>query len=96
VRIVPYMLMLAGIIAFASCRKKECHATLCVKNIGTDTMHFAWGNGALNDSIMPGHSKCKDAGTIEEGESSNLVDFVSDRGDFTIIVDECDKVFELD
>ena len=94
------LIILLLIIVFTSCKKKvDCDATLCVKNIGNDTIHYSWGSSVYEDSILPGHSACKSVGHIEiDGTSESTVTayFDSDHGNFAIKVDECEENHEIE
>jgi len=90
---------LLSLIFLSSCKKVSCDATLCVKNIGTQTIHYGWGTNMIIDSILPGQSACKDVGHIETGlfnSSTSNVSFDSDHGDYIIEVDECEEHFEVE
>ena len=95
-----YTSLLLILFLFASCKKKvDCDATLCVKNIGNDTIHYSWGSSAYEDSILPGKSACKNVGHIEiDGSSESTITayFDSDHGNYAIKVDECEENHEIE
>lgn len=100
--IKPLSIILLFLFLLSACdgKKHSCTSMFCIKNIGTDTIHYAWNDGAYSDSIMPGEKKCRGAGNLdlEDGvpQNSHDVVFKSDHGDWTIVVDECEEVFEVE
>ena len=95
-----YIPFLIAMLIFLSCKKKvDCDATLCVKNIGHDTIHYSWGSSAYSDSLLPSQTACKSVGHIEiDGTSNSTVTayFESDHGNFAIKVDECEENHEIE
>ena len=92
------LLFLFSVLCMSSCKKVDCDATLCVKNTGSQVIHYAWGSNFYTDSIMPGESACENVGHIEitsTTESTITAYFNSDHGDYAILVDECDENHEI-
>jgi len=82
-----------------SCKKVDCEATLCIKNIGSQVIHYSWGSSYYTDSIMPGESACENVGHIEISnrvEHTRTAYFESDHGNYAIRVDECDENQEIE
>jgi hypothetical protein len=95
-----FLLIIFFALTIASCKKNvSCDASLCVKNIGHDTIHYSWGSSAYTDSLLPGQSGCTAAGHIEvSGGSSSTptLYFESDHGNYAITVDECEETREVE
>ena len=89
-------------IVIVSCSKKmtTCdNAVACVKNVGNDTINYAWNSTPFYDGeLLPGQSTCIDLGEvdIEEGDWFASNKFYNDHGDFGILSTECNEVFEID
>ena len=101
--IKPTSVLIAIVLFISSCdyKKHSCTSTLCIRNIGTDTIHYTFtSGGTYSDSIMPGNKVCVGPGNLELEDdipqNSVLVNFESDHGNTTIIVDECNENFDVE
>ena len=91
--ILPLLLVLA---VFGACKKKDSinckNAELRIKNIGTDTIYYAFNSSAFTEILMPDSTVSQFVGHIEvsdEVENTVTTTFQSDHGNYFITIDEC-------
>ena len=90
------ILILILVFSLAACKKEtKCdNARICVKNIGTDVIWYAWGSNQFSDSIAPGEEACNYVGPIGDGHTY-ITNFQSDHGSYSMEVTECDQKHEI-
>jgi hypothetical protein len=95
------LLALVAVAVFSSCGKRvDCNdAQACVRNVGTDTIHYCWGCSYYGESIAPGETACTNVGEVTINPTTNnysVVSFNSDHGNYSIAVEDCYVVLEVD
>jgi hypothetical protein len=97
------ILLLAFLLTaiFTSCEKPiDCdNATLCVKNVGSDTIYYCWGCNSYNDTLPPGRAACKNVGEIyvsSSREQTQEVPFETSNANYYFTVDKCYVEKEID
>lgn len=88
-------------IVIVSCSKEQTmcdNAVVCVKNVGNDTINYAWNSTYYDGELLPGQNTCIDLGEvdIEEGDWFASNKFYNDHGDFGILSTECYEELEID
>lgn len=89
-------------LALISCSKKYEHcdnATICVKNIGSSKIAYAWNSNAFADTLNPGESTCKDIGEYNadpNNQSSSISYFQTNSATWAIKPTSCNTVKEID
>ena len=83
-------------VGFIACKKKggiSCdNAELRIKNIGNDTIWYAFNSSSWDKMLLPDSTISEFVGPIEVGgDSESLVTttFESDHGNYAITVDDC-------
>jgi hypothetical protein len=88
-------------IVIVSCSKERTtcdNAVVCVKNIGNDTINYAWNSTYYDSKLLAGEKTCIDLGEvdIEEGDWFASNQFNNDHGDFGILSTGCNEEFTID
>lgn len=98
-RLGVYFLLLVFLI---SCRKKYEHcenAIVCVKNIGSTRIAYAWNSNSLADTLNPGQSACTNAGEYNadpRNEAGEIVYFTTNGATWAIKPTSCNTEKEID
>jgi hypothetical protein len=100
------LLSIFAYISLTGCGSKDFHcdnAQLCIKNVGQDTIHYAWGSSWYDQKMGPGESACTFVGEVYRksslttvAENYPVVPFDSDHGSFGIEVNACYVEKEID
>ena len=92
-RISLFLLGVVALLVTACGNKVDCdNAELCIKNVGTDTVHYCWGCNLYSESLPPGEQTCIKVGRIHGNRNNGSfvwVDFESDHGSYRIEVADC-------
>jgi len=83
------------------CSKKlDCEdATLCVKNVGNDTIYYCWGCYPYTEILLPGEKACRNIGSIHSStneEDLSVYYFDSNHGNLVIRMNECNVQRQID
>lgn len=96
------LLLLAFTISISNCRKKYEHcenARVCVKNIGSNRIAYAWNSNSLADTLNPGQSTCTDAGEYNadpKNQAGAIVYFTTNGATWAIKPTSCNTEKEID
>ena len=95
------LFLLIAIPLLCACKKHEScdNAQVCVKNIGSTDIAYAWNSNGLADTLKPGETTCTDAGEFNgdpNNEAGAYVDFVTDDATWTIKTTSCNTLKEID
>jgi hypothetical protein len=94
--LIPVLFFLSG------CRKKYEHcenATVCVKNIGSNRIAYAWNSNILDDTLDPGGTTCTNAGEFNadpKNQSGEIVYFTTKDATWAIKTTSCKTEKEID
>lgn len=85
----------------ASCKKYEhCdEATICVKNIGSTPIPYAWNANGLADTLQPGQSTCRTVGEYNadpNNYSAEMTYFVTNQATWAIRPTSCNTQKEIE
>ena len=89
-------------LTLMGCRKKYEHcdnATICVKNIGSTKIAYAWNSNAFADTLKPGQSTCKDVGEYNadpKNQSGSISYFQTNSATWAIKPTSCNTEKEID
>lgn len=84
-----------------SCKKdyEYCsNASVCVKNIGSTNIIYAWNSSYLEDTLRPGQITCTDAGEFNADPKNgaySVVYFITNSSNRAIKSTSCYTVIEL-
>jgi len=99
---LPALLSLLFILSISACRKKYEHcdnAVVCVKNIGSNDLPYAWNSNGYGDTLKPGQSTCTDAGEYNadpRDQSGSIVYFETNNATWAIKPTSCNTEKEID
>jgi hypothetical protein len=97
-----FLLLLIVILALTNCRKKYEHcdnATICVKNIGSTKIAYAWNSNAFADTLKPGQSTCRDVGEFNadpKNQAGSITYFQTNGATWAIKPTSCNTEKEID
>jgi hypothetical protein len=89
-------------IIITGCRKKYEHcdnATICVKNIGSKKVAYAWNSNGFADTLKPGQSACTNAGEFNAdpgNKAAEIVYFETNAATWAITPTSCNTQKEID
>lgn len=100
-KISKVIILIIGIVLFSKCRKKYEHcenATVCVKNIGSNRIAYAWNSNGLADTLEPGNTTCTNAGEFNadpKNQSGEIVYFTTKDATWAIKTTSCKTEKEI-
>ena len=83
----------------ACVEKIDCEAELCVKNVGNDTIRYAWNSTSLDEKLEPQGTTCRQLGRLQKDRINDgyfITQFNSDRGTYAIKVEQCYTEYEIE
>ena len=97
-----FLTIIIVITTLIGCRKKYEHcdnATICVKNIGSTKIAYAWNSNAFADTLKPGQSTCKDVGEYNadpKNQAGSVSYFQTNNATWAIQPTSCNTQKEID
>jgi len=89
------------IIILFGCKKKYEHcdnATVCVKNIGSNKIAYAWNSNSFADTLRPGERTCTNAGEYNadpKNQAAEIVYFQTSSATWAIKPTSCNTEKEI-
>jgi len=95
------LFLLLALPLLGACNKYEScdNAYVCVTNIGSTDIPYAWNSNGLGDTLKPGATTCVDVGEYKgdpNDEIGSYIDFVTDGPTWTIKTTSCLTLKEIE